>query len=89
MIDAARAQAFAEAYAPAVLDVVKPNAVWHVGVTAEEYAAGMAVAMLRTIQVYGVAAVEHYYINQAGALAAACKTLGIRPAQLQDYLEGR
>ena len=88
----ARLEAFALAYAPALLAavaVVRPTL--QSGEKPEDYVLQVSMDMLDMIQAKGIAAVEHYYLNtKGGALQRTCETLGIENTTraMQNYLDG-
>lgn len=87
-LDPQRVEAFALAYAPAVLDVVRRLGPWHGEQKPEAYATELTLAMVAGIERAGVEAVQHYYLNGAGALRTTCDALGVQVEALDIYLRG-
>jgi hypothetical protein len=89
-IDPARLEAFALAYAPAILAAVKTTRPLHGSQSAEDYALEVTLAMLASLKRVGIEGIEHYYLNaQAGALKQTAAELGVEVSHLQLYLEGK
>lgn len=87
-LDPARVEQFALAYAPAVLDIVRRMGPWHGEQAPEPYAMEVTLAMVSGIERAGVEAVQHYYLNGAGALRITCDALGVQVEALDLYLRG-
>ena len=86
-----RFAAFADAYAPAVLQAAVELGPHLHGLKVQEFALEAALAMLDMIQTAGVSSVEHYVLNtRGGAFRRTAETLGVEPTAkaLQRYLEG-
>ena len=92
VVTPARFQAFAEAYAPAVMAATLDLAPFLGNKSANEFALDATLAMLDRIERAGVHGVDHYVLNtRGGAFRRTCEALGlgiVNPARaLQDYLD--
>lgn len=87
----ARFEAFALAYAPAVMAAAKSTGVHLLpGEPLEGYALRVTVDMLDMIESKGVESVQNYYLNRSGgAFRAVCASLGIENTvrAMQNYLD--
>lgn len=92
MMNPARFQAFAGAYAPAIMQAhLKLGASMYREPPAE-YALRVTLSMLSALERAGAEGIAGYVLNtKGGALAAACQALGFEYSirALDDYLEGK
>lgn len=90
-LDPRRLQSFALAYGVAVREVIKERRLWLDEMSPEEFALQTTLDMVAALERGGVKAIEHYYINTCGAIAATCRELGIESSSesLGAYLAGR
>lgn len=88
----ARLQAFAEAYAPAVMQAHLNLGPSMYKESPAEYALSATMGMLSALERAGVEGIAGYVLNtKGGALAMACQVLGFEYTvrALEDYLDGK
>ena len=88
-LDPQRVEAFAHAYAPAILQALRELKSWTGELSPEEYAAVMTVEMVKAVERCGIECIKHYYLNSyGGALRYTATALGVEVDTLQLYLRG-